>query len=113
MDRSWLVQKSKNVENLGNFGHISKNKTRNELLVFFRPVGPQDAMFGKTRFFQPFSSYSKVRGTQKCKIEKFKKFVENRRNFTNFGDFSLFNKHHPVRPEPAAVLARSNFIGPF
>ena len=65
MDRSWLVQKSKNVENFGNFGHISKNKTRNELLVFFGPVGPQDAMFGKTRFFQPFSSYSKVRGTQK------------------------------------------------
>ena len=65
MDRSWLVQKSKNVENFGNFGHISKNKTRNELLVFFRPVGPQDAMFGKTRFFQTFSSNSKVRGTQK------------------------------------------------
>ena len=65
MDRSWLVQKSKNVENFGNFGHISKNKTRNELLVFFRPVGAQDAMFGKTRFFQHFSSYSKVRGTQK------------------------------------------------
>ena len=65
MDRSWLVQKSKNVENLGNFGHISKNKTRNEILVFFDPVGHQDATFEKTRIFQTFSSYSKVRGTQK------------------------------------------------
>ena len=60
--------------------------------------------------------YTKIRsfmvGT-KMKIEKFEKFVKNRRNITNFGDFSLFNKHHPVRPEPAAVLARSNFIGTF
>ena len=65
MDRSWLVQKSKNVENLGNFGHISKNKTRNEILVFFGQVGPQDATFGKIRIFQTFSRNSKVRGTQK------------------------------------------------
>ena len=93
MDRSWLVQKSKNVENFGNFGHISKNKTRNEilvflalkdpktlcltkkdffkifpeieLLVFFDPVGPQDATFDKNRFFQPFSSFSKVRGKKR------------------------------------------------
>ena len=49
----------------------------------------------------------------KMKIKKFEKFVKNRRNFTNFGDFSLFNKHHPVRLEPAAVLARSNFIETF
>ena len=61
MDRSWLVQKSKNVENFGNFGHISKNKTRNEILVFFDPVGPQDATLN---FFQLFKSsrYSKVSG---------------------------------------------------
>ena len=50
MDRSWLVQKSKNVENFGNFGHISKNIQKIELLVFFRPVGPQDAMFEKKKF---------------------------------------------------------------
>ena len=65
MDRSWLVQKSKNVENFGNFGHISKNIQKIELLVFFRPVGPQDAMFEKKNIFKPFSSNSKVRGTQK------------------------------------------------
>ena len=65
MDRSWLVQKSKNVENLGNFGHISKNKTRNEILVFFDPVGTQDAMFEINRFFSTFYSFSKVRDTQK------------------------------------------------
>ena len=65
----------------------------------------------KGRFFN-----SKIRsfmvGT-KMKIEIFGNFVENRRNITNFGDFSLFNKHHAVRPEPAAVLARSNFIETF
>ena len=49
----------------------------------------------------------------KIKIEIFEKFVKNRRNFTNFGDFSLFKKHHPVRPEPSAVLVRSNFIEAF
>ena len=49
----------------------------------------------------------------KMKIKKFEKFVKNRRNLTNFGDFSLFKKHETVRPEPAAVLARSNFIGTF
>ena len=49
----------------------------------------------------------------KMKIEIFGNFVKNRRNFTNFGDFSLFNKHPPVRTEPAAVLARSNFIETF
>ena len=70
--QKWIVhgwyknqKMSKILEILIHFGHISKNKTRNELLVFFRPVGPQDAMFGKTRFFQPFSSNSKVRGNQK------------------------------------------------
>ena len=60
--------------------------------------------------------YTKIRSFMvdtKMKIEKFEKFVKNRRNFTNFGDFSLFKKHHPVRPEPAAVLARSNFIETF
>ena len=63
MDRSWLVQKSKNVENFGNFGHISKNIQKIELLVFFRPVGPQDAMFEKKN--QNFTSKSKVRGKEK------------------------------------------------
>ena len=49
----------------------------------------------------------------KIKIKKFEKFVKNRRNLTNFGDFSIFKKHQPVRPEPAAVLARSNFTETF
>ena len=49
----------------------------------------------------------------KMKIEIFGNFVKNRRNFTNFGDFSIFKKHHTVRPEPAAVLALSNFIETF
>ena len=65
----------------------------------------------KTQIF-----YSKIRsfmvGT-KMKIEIFGNFVKNRRNFTNFGDFSIFKKHHTVRPEPAAVLALSNFIETF
>ena len=54
MDRSWLVQKSKNVENFGNFGHISKNIQKIELLVFFDPVGHQDAMFEKKKYFSIF-----------------------------------------------------------
>ena len=51
-------------EFLANFGHFSKNIPKNEILVFFDPVGTQDAMFEINRFFQPFSSFSKVRGTQ-------------------------------------------------
>ena len=42
-----------------------KNIPKNEILVFFDPVGPLDARFEKNRFFKTFSCYSKVRGTQK------------------------------------------------
>ena len=65
----------------------------------------------KSRFF-----YSKIRsfmvGT-KIKFEILENFVKNRRNLTNFGNFSLSKKHHPVRREPAAVLARALFFVTF
>ena len=35
MDRSWLVQKSKNVENIGNFGHLKKKKGKNRDFSIF------------------------------------------------------------------------------
>ena len=53
---------SKILEILSHFGHNTKNIPNIEILVFFDPVGPQDAMFDKNRFFQTFSSFSKVRG---------------------------------------------------
>ena len=86
----FLVSFWKNRRNPQNFWNFSRKKN----LIFYT----------KIRSFMV--------GT-KMKIKKFEKFVKNRRNFTNFGDFSLFKKHHPVRPEPAAVLARSNFIETF
>ena len=86
----FLVSYWKNRRNPQNFWNFSRKKN----LIFYT----------KIRSFMV--------GT-KMKIKKFEKFVKNRRNITNFGDFSLFNKHHPVRPEPAAVLARSNFIETF
>ena len=86
----FLVSFWKNRRNPQNFWNFSRKKN----LIFYT----------KIRSFMV--------GT-KMKIKKFEKFVKNRRNFTNFGDFSLFNNHHPVRPEPAAVLARSNFIETF
>ena len=39
--------------------------------------------------------------------------MKNRRNWKNFGNFSLFQKHQPVRRQSAAVLARSNLIVTF
>ena len=44
---------------------ILSNFARNEILVFFVLKGPQDAMFDKNRFFQTFSSFSKVRGKKR------------------------------------------------
>ena len=52
---------SKILDILSHFGHNSKNIPNIEILVFFGPVGPQDAMFGKNRFFLTFSGFSKVR----------------------------------------------------
>ena len=49
----------------------------------------------------------------KIKIEKFEKIVKIDEFLTNFGNFSLFKKHNPVRPQSAAVLARSHFIETF
>ena len=43
------------------------------------------------------------------KLWKFENFVKNRRNSTDFGTFSLFKRHHPVRPESAAILSRAHF----
>ena len=53
-----IKKNSKNLEILSHFGHISKNITKFDILVFFDPVGPQDAMFDKNRFFQTFTSFS-------------------------------------------------------
>ena len=65
MDLSWLVQKSRNIENVGNFVHFSKNIPTIEILVFFHPVEPQDTMFENNSFFNLFSSFSKVRGKKR------------------------------------------------
>ena len=59
-----IKKMSKILEIFSHFRHISKNIPINEIIVFFDSVGPQDAMFEKNRFFQTFTSYSKVRGTQ-------------------------------------------------
>ena len=56
-----IKKMSKILEILSHFGHISKNIHNIEFLVFFGPVGPQDAMFGKNRFFLTISGFSKVR----------------------------------------------------
>ena len=60
-----IKKMSKILEIFSHFGQNTKNIPNIEILVFFDPVGPQDAMFEKNRFFQTFCSYSKVRGTQK------------------------------------------------
>ena len=56
---------SKILESLSLFGHNTKNIPNIEILVFFDPVGPQDAMFDKNRFFQTFTSFSKVRAKKR------------------------------------------------
>ena len=56
-----IKEKSKFLESFSHFGHNTKNIPNIEFLVFFGPVGPQDAMFGKNRFFLTFSGFSKVR----------------------------------------------------
>ena len=56
---------SKILEILSHFGHISKNIPNIEILVFFNPVGPQDAMLDKNRYFQNCSSFSKVRAKKR------------------------------------------------
>ena len=57
-----IKKMSKILEIFSHFGHNTKNIPKIEILVFFDPVGPQDAMFDKNRFFQTFSRFSKVRG---------------------------------------------------
>ena len=49
-----IKKMSKILEIFSHFGHILKNIPKIEILVFFGPVGPQDAMFGKNRFFSNF-----------------------------------------------------------
>ena len=56
-----IKKMSKILEIFSHFGHNTKNIPNIEILVFFDPVGPQDAMFDKNRFFQHCSSFSKVR----------------------------------------------------
>ena len=74
--QKWIVhgwyKNQKNVENFGNFleilshfGHISKNIPKIDILVFYDSVGPQDATFDKYRFFETFTSFSKVRGKKR------------------------------------------------
>ena len=89
-DQFFVVTFWKNRRNPTNFGTFSIKK----ILIFYT----------KIRSFMV--------GT-KIKIKKFEIFLKNRRNFTNFVNFSFFLKHHPVRPEPAAVLTRSNIIETF
>ena len=70
--QKWIVhgwdKNQKNIEiweNFSHFGHSTKNIPNIEILVFFDPVGPQDAMFDKNRFFQHCSSFSKVRAKKR------------------------------------------------
>ena len=56
-----IKKMSKILEIFSHFGHNTKNIPNIEFLVFFGPVEPQDAMFGKNRFFLTFSGFSKVR----------------------------------------------------
>ena len=60
-----IKKMSKNLEILSHFGHISKNIHNIEILVFFGPIGPQDAMFDKNRFFRTITSFSKVRAKKR------------------------------------------------
>ena len=56
-----IKKMSKILEIFSHFGHNTKNIPNIEFLVFFGPVGPQNAMFGINRFFLTFSGFSKVR----------------------------------------------------
>ena len=59
--QKWIVHGWYKNQKMSKILEILSNFARNEILVFFDPVGPQDAMFDKNRFFQTFSSFSKVR----------------------------------------------------
>ena len=63
--QNWIVHGWYKNQKMSKILEILSNFARNEILVFFVLKVPQDAMFDKNRFFQTFSSNSKVRGTQK------------------------------------------------
>ena len=63
--QKWIVHGWYKNRKIWKFWKFLKNIATIETLVFFDPVGPQDAMFDKNRFFQTFSSFSKVRGKKR------------------------------------------------
>ena len=63
--QNWIVHGWYKNRKMSKILEILSNFFRNEILVFFDPVGPQDAMFDKNRFFQTFASFSKVRSKKR------------------------------------------------
>ena len=63
--RNWIVHGWYKNQKMSKILEILSNFARNEILVFFVLKVPQDAMFDKNRFFQTFSSFSKVRGKKR------------------------------------------------